>query len=151
MTALNDILTTHDRKKFAVTHGIKMHIRLQRVIIDGDRTCGDPELVSLIRQNPSLLQFFAKNSQTEVSIAGVINTRFISRRIDRLIVNQRNKTIAILDYKTDIDCDAFRDKYVAQLREYATLLHAIYPDYKITAHILWTHDFSLENIPIKPL
>lgn len=151
MTILNDILSAHDRTHFATMRGTQMHLRLQHVIIDGDTMYGDAELVSLICQKTSLLPFFTKKSRTEVPIAGTINNRFISRRIDRLVINDTTKTIRLLDYKTDADRAIFRDKYIIQLREYAHLLRAIYPGYKISAHILWTHDFSLENVPVMSL
>lgn len=151
MTTLHNILSVHDATQHATAHGTQMHTRLQHVVIDGDNTRGDTELVKYVCSNPELTPFFAPCARTEVPIAGTINNRFISRRIDRLVIDDTNKTIQILDYKTDTDRTAFHDKYVIQLREYARLLHAIYPDYKITAHILWIHDFSLENVPVKSL
>ena len=151
MTTLHNILSAHDATQHATAHGTQMHARLQHVVIDGDNAHGDIELIKRARANVALLPFFAPNSRTEVPIAGTINNRFVSRRIDRLIIDDTNKTIQILDYKTDTDRTAFHDKYVIQLREYARLLHAIYLGYKITAHILWTYDFSLENVPVKSL
>ena len=151
MTTLNDILSAHDRTNFATSRGTQTHARLQNIVIDGANTHGDFELIQQIKSRPELLPFFTLTAGTEVPIAGTINNRFISRRIDRLVIDDTNKTIQILDYKTDTDRTAFHDKYVIQLREYARLLHAIYPDYNITAHILWIHDFSLENVPVKSL
>ena len=151
MTTLHNILSAHDGAQHATAHGTQMHARMQHIVIDGDNTHGDAELVKQVQANHELLQFFGPNSRTEVPIAGTINNRFISRRIDRLVIDDTNKIIKILDYKTDVDHAAFHDKYVIQLREYARMLHAIYPDYKITAHILWTHDFSLEKVPVMSL
>lgn len=151
MATLHKILSAHDGVKFASEHGTQTHVRLQHIIIDGEKIHGDAELARTIAAIPELRKFFSPASRTEVPIAGTINGRFISRRIDRLLIDNATKSILILDYKTDVDCTAFRDKYVIQLREYATLLRAIYPDYKISAYILWTHDFLLEKLPIKPL
>lgn len=151
MTTLHKILSAYDTTQYATAHGTKIHARLQHVVIDGDNTRGDTELVKRVRDNPALMSFFAPSTRTEVPIAGTINNRFISRRIDRLVINDIKKVIQILDYKTDTDRTAFHDKYVIQLCEYAHLLRAIYPGYKITAHILWTHDFSLENVPVMSL
>lgn len=151
MTTLHNILSTYDSAQHATAHGTQMHARLQRVVIDGDNTRGDIDLVSQVCANSALLPFFGPNSMTEVPIAGTINNRFVSRRIDRLVIDDVNKTIRILDYKTDTDRIVYHDKYMIQLREYAVLLRAIYPGHKITAHILWTHDFSLENVPVKSL
>ena len=83
---------------------------------------------------------------TEVPVAGYINGRFVSRRIDRLVINDDKKEVSILDYKTDVDKSTFHDKYVAQIKEYVTLLYGIYPEYKIHAYLLWLNDFSLEEV-----
>ena len=151
MTTLHNILSAHDSAMHATAHGTQMHGRLQHIVIDGPNTRGDSGLVRLIQRNPDLVPFFAPNSRVEVPIAGTINNRFISRRIDRLRIDDDAKSISILDYKTDINHNTFRDKYIIQLREYMTLLRTLYPDYKISAYILWTHDFSLEKLPVKPL
>ena len=151
MTTLNDILSAHDRTHFATSRGAQTHTRLQNIVIDVANTRGDSELIQLIQSKPELVPFFVASTMTEVPIAGTTNNRFISRRIDRLVIDKATKTIKILDYKTDVDRTVFHDKYVIQLREYAGLLRAIYPDYKILAYILWTHDFSLENVPVKSL
>lgn len=149
MTTLNNILTTADHTKFATDAGTKMHTILQHIVISDNISNGDAEIISRIKSNPDILRFFGPDSRTEVPIAGTTNGRFVSRRLDRMVIDPVAQTIAILDYKTDTDRTALHNKYVAQIREYAALLRAIYPTYKITGHILWTHDFSLENIPLK--
>lgn len=151
MTTLNDILSAHDRTNFATSRGTQTHARLQNIVIDGANTRGDFELIQQIKSRPELLPFFTSTAGTEVPIAGTINNRFISRRIDRLVIDDTTKTIKILDYKTDANRAIFCDKYMIQLREYAHLLRAIYPGYKISAYILWTHDFSLEKVPVMSL
>ena len=149
MTTLNDIILNYAQQRFATTAGTKMHAALRKVTIDGTHSTGEPDLIAKITGVPLLAKFFCAESKTEVPIAGTINGRFISRRIDRLFIDSQKKTVTILDYKTDQDRTAFYNSYVAQIREYATLLQAVYPEHIITAYILWTHDFSLENIPLK--
>ena len=90
--------------------------------------------------------FFAENTRTEVPIAGIINGNFISRRIDRLSVDDENKIVRILDYKTDIEKESRREKYIVQLNEYEKLMRQIYPEYKIEKYILWLHDWTLEKL-----
>lgn len=99
-----------------------------------------------IHSVPGLDAFFAAGSRCEVPVAGFINGKFISRRIDRMRVDDAQKSVAVLDYKTDTDKSARHGEYVAQLREYAALLRRIYPGYKISAHILWMHDWCMERI-----
>ncbi|MBQ8293820.1 MAG: hypothetical protein IJX89_00320 [Alphaproteobacteria bacterium] len=149
MTTLNKILSAADRTKFATDTGAKMHAILQHITISDHTNNDDAEIISRIKANPDILRFFSTNSRTEAPIAGTINGRFISRRLDRLVIDPAAQTIAVLDYKTDTDRTILHNQYVAQIREYVALLRTIYPTYKITGHILWTHDFSLENIPLK--
>lgn len=151
MTTLHKLLRAHEQTKHATDTGTKMHQRLQRVYIDGTNTHGDADLVAKVCAIPEIAKLFAAKSRTEVPIAGTINGRFISRRIDRLTIDDNTNTIHILDYKTDTNRDTYRNMYIAQINEYALLLHAIYPTYKIRGYILWIHDFSLENVHIKPL
>lgn len=141
-----DILKARDAIKFATTSGTDMHNRLARIVIDGDDVCGDYELINRIRSVENLEKLFSKKSQTEVPIAGNIGNRFVSRRLDRLYVDDAAQTVYVLDYKTDVTRAAFHDRYVAQLQEYATLLYQIYPKYKVRCFILWTHDWSLESV-----
>ena len=145
MTTLHNILQQHTAKKFATEAGSKMHTHLQRIFITPDHNTND-KTVAKILSCPDLRRLFDTTSKTEVPVAGTINNRFVSRRLDRLRVDSTNKTIEILDYKTDTNPDEFRTKYIAQIQEYATLLQQIYPDHKIKCYILWTYDFTLEKI-----
>ncbi len=149
MTKLHNIIARQEHEQYAMNEGVEAHTKLRRVFIDKEITNGDSVYIDKIQTRDDLRPFFVKNSRTEVPIAGTVNGHFISRRIDRLVVDDMNQTILVLDYKTDINRDAFRDRYYAQIREYNELLKAIYPTYKIMGYILWTHDFSLENVPMK--
>ena len=151
MTILHNILKTHTQTTHATNAGTQMHARLQSVFINDNASTGDADLITKISAHPEIAKLFAPASQTEVPIAGTINNKFISRRIDRLLIDDTNKTIHILDYKTDVNPAEFRHKYIMQINEYVTLLHQMYPSYTICGYILWTHNFSLEKLPIKPL
>lgn len=149
MTTLNDILDMRNHAKYATDTGTKMHKKLQHVVIDDGVEQGDATLISQIKNNPEILRFFNRAAKTEVPLAGVVSGKFVSRRIDRLCIDDKHKHIDIIDYKTDVNRDTFYALYVAQVREYVMLLGMIYPEYKIDAYILWTHDFSLEKIGLK--
>ena len=146
MTTLNNILNAHNQTKYATDTGRKNHTKLRHIHFDGTNWHGDETTINKIKKQPELLRFFTQNSRSEVPIAGHINGRFISRRIDRLVINDENKNILILDYKSDIDKDINREQYFHQINEYRQLLHQIYPKYKISGYILWLHDFVLEKI-----
>ncbi|MBO5662679.1 MAG: hypothetical protein J6S12_02350, partial [Alphaproteobacteria bacterium] len=110
MKTLHDILKRHEQANFATDAGTQMHKKLQWVMIDKDGTSGDPDLIARISAKPELLPFFCASAKTEVPIAGTIKGRFISRRIDRLVVNASDKTVSVLDYKTDTDKTINHDK-----------------------------------------
>lgn len=146
MTILHSLLNKHEKSKHATDTGTKIHTKLRRVYFDGVNWHGDNDLTIQIQKRPELNQFFSQNSHTEVPIAGHLGNRFISRRIDRLVIDNDTKKILILDYKSDIDKETNRGNYYHQLSEYRHLLHAIYPKHQISCYILWTHDFMLEKI-----
>lgn len=148
MTILNKILSERSRVVHATNTGTQTHRLLRRVVITDEVCDGDADLVKKIKSMPELCKFFAPNSKTEVPVAGTLSGRFISRRIDRLIIDTEKQTVLILDYKTDVDKQCFYNKYLGQMHEYVALMHALYPTYKIQPYILWTHDFSLEKLPI---
>lgn len=143
---LQILLNKIKKSDHATDSGSRMHSLMQHIVIDGKDTHGDNELVQQILSHPNLDKFFTPASRTEVPIAGYINGKFVSRRIDRMVIDHDKKTIDILDYKTDIDKSAMVDTYVAQIGEYKTLVRDIYPQYNIRGYILWTHDFSLQEI-----
>lgn len=140
---LNEILSEIKRADYATDTGRKLHTKMQKINA-GDR--GNDELIAKITKNPQLMKFFTPTSRTEVPIAGNINGKFISRRIDRLVIDDATKNICVLDYKSDTDKTAYRDKYAAQIREYIALLRDAYPDYTVRGYILWLQDFELVEI-----
>lgn len=143
---LINFLNGAKNKEFATRTGTNMHTLLQRVSIDDTHVIGDKSITDTIVNRPDLKPFFGANAKTEVPIAANINGKFISRRIDRMLINHTNKTIDFIDYKTDTNKSAFFGQYKAQLKEYAQLLYSAYPDYKITGYILWLQDWSLDKI-----
>lgn len=143
---LTEFLTGAKNKEFATNAGTHMHALLQRVVIDADIESGDADIINNIKKHTDLLHFFGKNTQTEVPIAGNIYGRFVSRRMDRLLINHNHKTIDFVDYKTDADKNVFIEQYKYQLKEYAELLRSAYPGYTINGYILWLHDWTLDKI-----
>ena len=144
---LNNFLQNVMSKQNATEHGTVLHRLLQNIVIDDMHgNHGDANILSILEGKPELKSFFTKNAKTEVPVAGIINGCFISRRIDRLVINPKDKTIMFMDYKTDLNRIVFYDKYKKQLSEYAELLHSAYQDYKITGFILWVHDWCLEKV-----
>ena len=146
---LKDFLIGAKNKEFATKSGTNIHTKMRHIVVHGgERSVGDHDIVEIIKNRTDLLPFFVATNfpQTEVPIAGYINNTFVSRRIDRLLINHKSKTIDFMDYKTDINKNEFVEKYKKQLNEYAQLLHSAYPDYKISGYILWIHDWVLTQL-----
>jgi hypothetical protein len=144
---LNNFLTNAKNKKYATQHGTRTHSLLQNIIIDDvNGNQGDEHIISIIQNTPELPYYFSASAKTEVPIAGFINGVFISRRIDRLVIDTNSKIINFIDYKTDTDSRIFYDKYKKQLIEYAQLLHSAYPKYTISGSVLWLQDWHIEKI-----
>lgn len=144
---LNDILLAHDRQQMAMNAGTSMHARLCRVFCDETGAWhGDADIVSRIQSVSELVELMGPLSKPEVPIAGYIDGRFVSRRVDRLYVNPDTKTVVILDFKTDINKQLYYAKYVEQLNEYRTLLKQMFRSFSVQCKILWTNDFALENL-----
>jgi ATP-dependent exoDNAse (exonuclease V) beta subunit len=143
---LRDFLSEYDKSVFATERGTEMHDKMQTIHTENGKLCGDDEIVENIKKHPEFKQFFGENSRAEVPVAAEINGRFISRRIDRLVVDVAHKIIHIIDYKTDINKDLFRQKYVSQVREYVAIINKIYPKYTVYGYILWLQDWTLENV-----
>ncbi|MCM1294316.1 MAG: hypothetical protein NC311_02025 [Muribaculaceae bacterium] len=141
---LKSLLNEMHATDAATSHGTYVHTCLQNICatsIDDSNP-----FVAHIKSNPDLMRLFDEKSRGEVPVAGYINNQFVSRRIDRLRIDTDAKTIDILDYKTDTDRTIRRHHYVVQLGEYKKLISEIYPDFDIKCHILWTHDWTLEDI-----
>ena len=144
---LQELIQSSNQQNFATAAGRDVHRQMQKIFFDANGNANfNNNLVDKIKSIPELVKIMGPMSKTEVPIAGVVNGRFISRRIDRLYINQNTKTIIILDYKTDIDKNVFREKYIDKLTEYRELLKQIYNGFSVSCKIFWTNDFTLENV-----
>ena len=143
---IQDFVSATESRKYATDAGRIMHAKLQSVQLD-DMPKGDADLIEkIVSMGDELKSFFGPDSKSEVPIAGFVNGRFLSRRIDRLVVNNTQKIVKILDYKTDWNAQKFREKYIAQIREYVALMQQIYPKYNVRGYILWLHNWQLESV-----
>jgi ATP-dependent exoDNAse (exonuclease V) beta subunit len=144
--SLDNFLKEAKNKEFATSTGTQSHAILQHIVIDSEHESGDSNMIQIIKRRPDLKPFFVRAAQNEAPIAGKIHGHFVSRRIDKLLINKTNKVIDFVDYKTDTTKSAHIDKYKNQIQEYAELLRSAYPEYQINGYILWLHDWSLDKI-----
>lgn len=143
---LEQILSAKTHQEHATATGRAVHAKMSHVFYTPNGWTGDLDIVKKLSSISDLCELFGHLSRTEVPIAGYVNGKFISRRIDRLYINHDTKSIVVLDYKTDLDKKLFYKKYIEQLTEYRALLTQIYHGYHIECKILWLNDFTLENI-----
>lgn len=143
---ISDLINKISRSEYATATGRSMHAQMQSVFYGVDGWVGDKNIINSISQIPELKEIMGPLSRTEVPLAGIVNGKFISRRIDRLYVNNDTKKVVVLDYKTDVDKNLFSEKYREQLTEYYELLKQIYNGFDIQCKILWLNDFTLENV-----
>jgi ATP-dependent helicase/nuclease subunit A len=95
--------------------------------------------VITILKDPKYASFFSDDSQSEVSITGVVDGETILGRIDRLCITETE--IIILDYKTGEIPRSEKEipsLYRQQLLIYGRILSTLYPDHKCRLMLLWT-------------
>ncbi|MFN3700677.1 MAG: double-strand break repair helicase AddA [Alphaproteobacteria bacterium] len=96
-----------------------------------------------ILEHPEFKPLFSPQSRAEVPITGLLGGKdIISGQIDRLYIDPAQKTIWIVDYKTNrpppLHADDVPLIYHNQLRLYRDTLQAVYPDFIIKCALLWT-------------
>ena len=143
---LREFLHEYDNMQYATKKGTEMHEKMRALRIVNGELIGDDEIVKNIQSRPEIAQFFTQNSRPEVPVAAMINGCFTSRRIDRMVVDDENHIVHIIDYKTDVTRDAFHQKYMAQVNEYISIIKKVYPKYRVFGYILWLHDWVLEKL-----
>ena len=92
---------------------------------------------------------FLNDLECELEISGYLDKKLITKRIDLLVIKENE--IMIVDYKSDdITYEDLQNpapqNYQRQLNIYQNLLAKIYPNYKISAAILWIKFLQLIKI-----
>ena len=100
--------------------------------------------------DPALARFFGPGTQAEVRITGQVDAKPAFGQIDRLHVDEAQRRVRILDYKTNRPPPAKAQDvsrvYLAQLRAYATLVASLYPGFTVETYLFWTHNTHLMQI-----
>ena len=134
-----EFLSEKSREKIATGRGTDIHRQLQFLKLEDDN-----DIAKKIKSDPELSIFWGQGSRAEAPIAGTINGKFYSKRIDRLAFGPDN-TILFLDYKTDTN-RARREDYEKTINIYASLLRTAYPNKKVSGFILWLNNWDLEKV-----
>jgi len=110
--------------------------------------------ITKILNDDQFAPLFGENSRAEVPITGLLpDGRLISGQIDRLLITDNE--IMIVDFKTNrpppTETKDVPKIYYDQLKSYADVLKAIYPNRNIKCALLWTDGPNLMPIemPIK--
>ena len=81
---------------------------------------------------------------------GISDGKFISGQIDRLIVDEKEKKVIVVDFKTNrpaaSNINDVPQAYITQLAVYKNLMKQIYKDMDIETYILWTNTLKLMKI-----
>ena len=96
--------------------------------------------------NPKYNFIFSNNSlsETEIIVKEGNNSKIL--RVDKVVFDNDENKIWIIDYKTDKLTDIVPDTYKKQLFEYKKALTKIYPDKKIHTAILWINDLKFTEV-----
>ncbi len=106
------------------------------------------EVVALLHDD-DYAPLFSDLGRAEVPVAGEINGKQYSARIDRLFVD--NEHVMIVDYKSNVipptTIEAIPAAYIEQLSVYRALIQHVYPEKRITCALLWTAETRMMKIP----
>ena len=96
-----------------------------------------------VLNHPDLSHVFTSNqAKSELPITGMIGKTPVTGRVDRVLIDNDNHRIVILDYKTRRHIPTDNSKipipYVRQLALYKELLQSIYTNHDISCYIVWT-------------
>ncbi len=98
---------------------------------------------------PAHAAIFGPDALAEAPIAAVVGEIVIAGKVDRLLVT--DALIQIVDFKTGSrvprDATAVERYHLRQMAAYAAALAKIFPDRRITAALLFTHDATLIELP----
>jgi ATP-dependent helicase/nuclease subunit A len=98
---------------------------------------------------PQHAAIFGPDALAEAPIAAVVGEIVIAGKVDRLLITE--DVIQIVDFKTGSrvprDADAVERYHLRQMAAYAAALAKIFPDRRITAALLFTHDATLIELP----
>ena len=101
-----------------------------------EKACEEAQAVLV---NPELSHLFTQNSLCEVDISGHIDGVSYLGRIDRLVIDDQNKKVWLVDYKTGQKKSNAVESYAQQLSLYKSLAEPLYPSHTIVAGIIWTN------------
>ena len=105
------------------------------------------DTASTLLHHPELRPLFMEQSYAEVPIAGMIDNKPYSIKIDRLVI--RNDRIVIIDYKSNSYTPTSRRIPIAyrhQLDIYRRLVQDMYSEKNVETYILWTQTATLMKV-----
>lgn len=115
---------------------------------EADRAALVAEVLALF-DDPAFASVFGPGSRAEAPITGRAGSRFVSGRIDRLVI--RGDDILVVDFKSNrpppesvADVDM---AYIKQMAVYRQLLRDVHPRGRIRAALIWTIGPRLMEIP----
>ena len=134
------VLTSHHFEEYINSLYSKSSFLFQKEDIDSAMN----ESLYAVNAHPSI--FNNEEAKSEIPLSAYIDGSLKHFRIDRIILDQ--DFIKIIDFKTDRQADAsvLRQKHVAQVKLYATILESLYCDKLVETYLLWTKNALLEKV-----
>lgn len=106
------------------------------------------DAVRTVIETPEWSAFFGPEARAEVPLAALVGETVITGRIDRLVVEPG--FVRFVDFKTGRsipqDEGGVAKPYLRQMAHYAAALQTIFPDSKIEASLLYTHEPRLVTL-----
>lgn len=141
-------LLTAGTDKTALQKFIRAFLRANAPeISDSEKSQIEKEILKLY-DNETFAFIFGPDSYAEVPVAGEIDGRIVSARLDRLYVGADR--IIVVDFKTNRPAAAeltdVAPLYLKQLTAYRRLVEKIYPQKPVETYILWTNSANLMKI-----
>lgn len=111
-------------------------------------TAKDCDKIKRLFSHPLFQQWLLLDSQCELPYLVKINQEVIHGYIDFIAFDHTQKTIEIVDFKTDgfTTAQQFKNAYSQQLQTYQNAIQQLYPQYEIHTHIYSFHNNEMYTI-----
>ncbi len=97
------------------------------------------EILAVLRHQ-EFAPIFGPGSRAEVPVSGLLGTKILSGRMDRILVTE--KEVLIIDYKTNRPpprrAEDVPPVYLRQMAAYLAVMRQIYPGHAVKCALLWT-------------
>ena len=103
------------------------------------------EVVEKLLAAPELKPcFYVADAEVQTELE-VVNSLGHTKRLDRLIINEKTKEVRIVDYKSGADVEG---KYQEQVKEYIAILKELHPRYTVKGFLVYMDKLEVQEVKI---